>query len=392
MVGAAAPATLNLCVSPTSSAQCSAALSQRVTACRPRSARRDIASTSSVEGASGRRLAVECDGDKYHGPERWTDDMRRQRILERVGWRFWRCWASSFTLDPDGCMADLFAILNRMGVDPGGSERAATHYTDHVIAEPVNRRDENETMQAPELSSPSSREPSDAIAIGDRVVIQYLDDRKQLAVTLTPNRDDVVNGLLSIATPLGKELLGRSKDDEIDYTVDGRTRRVLVVNVEQLGKHGNAPLASETTPPTPSPAQKPAVKTADATVTPTPASVASAPVKPSRGASTTKRQRDFDFGLTSDFRVKSETTEPAPRQSDTAKPVSPGPNCYAPGERVSHPKFGFGRVEQIATEEVAGMPIEFIHITFDDNDMKMKVPVEKAAAQELRKVGLSRVR
>ena len=38
------------------------------------------------------------------------------------------------------------------------------------------------------------------------------------------------------------------------------------------------------------------------------------------------------------------------------------------------------------------MPIEFIHITFDDNDMKMKVPVKKAAAQELRKVGLSRVR
>ena len=34
-----------------------------------------------VEGGSGRRLAVECDGDKYHGPERWADDMRRQRIL-----------------------------------------------------------------------------------------------------------------------------------------------------------------------------------------------------------------------------------------------------------------------------------------------------------------------
>jgi NAD(P)-dependent dehydrogenase (short-subunit alcohol dehydrogenase family) len=30
--------------------------------------------------------------------------MARQRVLERVGWRFWRCWASSFTIDPDGCM------------------------------------------------------------------------------------------------------------------------------------------------------------------------------------------------------------------------------------------------------------------------------------------------
>ena len=87
-----------------------------------------------VEGASSRRLAVECDGDKYHGPERWADDMRRQRILERVGWRFWRCWASSFALDPDGCMADLFATLNRMGVEPDSSERAAAQFTLHVTA------------------------------------------------------------------------------------------------------------------------------------------------------------------------------------------------------------------------------------------------------------------
>ena len=48
-----------------------------------------------VEGDSGRRLAIECDGDRYHGPENWADDMRRQRILERVGWTFWRCFGSN---------------------------------------------------------------------------------------------------------------------------------------------------------------------------------------------------------------------------------------------------------------------------------------------------------
>ena len=111
-----------------------------------------------VEGASGRRLAVECDGDKYHGPERWADDMRRQRILERVGWRFWRCWASSFTLDPDGCMADLFDTLNRVGVEPSSAERAATRYTSHVVVEAAKRPgDEN-------LENPSR--PRDAIRSG----------------------------------------------------------------------------------------------------------------------------------------------------------------------------------------------------------------------------------
>ena len=47
-----------------------------------------------VEGANGRLLAIECDGDLYHGPDRWADDMRRQRILERVGWIFWRVFGS----------------------------------------------------------------------------------------------------------------------------------------------------------------------------------------------------------------------------------------------------------------------------------------------------------
>jgi hypothetical protein len=87
-----------------------------------------------VEGANGQRLAVECDGDGYHEPERWAGDMRRQRILERVGWRFWRCWASSFTLDPDSCMVDLFWTLERLGIEPGGDSQAASVYTAHITA------------------------------------------------------------------------------------------------------------------------------------------------------------------------------------------------------------------------------------------------------------------
>jgi hypothetical protein len=49
-----------------------------------------------VEGADDRRLAIELDGDKYHGPDRWADDTRRQRALERLGWTFWRCWGSTW--------------------------------------------------------------------------------------------------------------------------------------------------------------------------------------------------------------------------------------------------------------------------------------------------------
>ena len=78
-----------------------------------------------VEGAGGQRLAVECDGDRYHGPDKWLEDMARQRVLERAGWVFWRSFASAYTRRPREVQADLLAALSAQGIEPqpeGASE------------------------------------------------------------------------------------------------------------------------------------------------------------------------------------------------------------------------------------------------------------------------------
>jgi very-short-patch-repair endonuclease len=75
-----------------------------------------------VEGREGRRLAVECDGDQFHGPGQWSDDMARQRVLERAGWTFWRCFASSFTRRRQEVVGDLIQTLDGLGIEPLGSE------------------------------------------------------------------------------------------------------------------------------------------------------------------------------------------------------------------------------------------------------------------------------
>lgn len=75
-----------------------------------------------IEGHNDARLAVECDGDRYHGPERWTDDMRRQRVLERAGWAFWRCFASSFIRRRKAVLDDLFRTLAEHGIEPIAGE------------------------------------------------------------------------------------------------------------------------------------------------------------------------------------------------------------------------------------------------------------------------------
>ncbi len=75
-----------------------------------------------VEGLRG-RLAVECDGDHWHGPEKYLDDLARQQTLERAGMEFWRVRGSTYARDPEGALEDLWRTLERRGVVPEGDPR-----------------------------------------------------------------------------------------------------------------------------------------------------------------------------------------------------------------------------------------------------------------------------
>lgn len=88
-----------------------------------------------MEGHNDARLAVECDGDKYHGADKWADDMQRQRVLERAGWVFWRCFASTFIRRRKDMLEDLLKTLNERGIEPIGAEGAPKSvHTEHRIA------------------------------------------------------------------------------------------------------------------------------------------------------------------------------------------------------------------------------------------------------------------
>ena len=186
-----------------------------------------------VDGTGDRRLAIECDGDRYHGPERWADDMARQRVLERVGWRFWRCWASTFTVDPDGCMADLFATLDRMGIEPQTGPAAAESFTEHRIVGASGAAAIASAIEDEHNEHPAQHVERNGIRVGDRVVVRYLDDNKTFSLTLTRDRNDPTNGWVSVGSPLGTRLIGLHEEDEAEFEVNGGVRRVIVVRAEQ---------------------------------------------------------------------------------------------------------------------------------------------------------------
>jgi CarD family transcriptional regulator len=59
---------------------------------------------------------------------------------------------------------------------------------------------------------------------------------------------------------------------------------------------------------------------------------------------------------------------------------------FVAGDFVVYPTHGVGKVERIATEEIAGHTLELIHITFDENRMTLRVPTNKARTAGLRKL------
>lgn len=229
-----------------------------------------------IEGLNDRRLAVELDGDKYHGPEHWSNDMRRQKALERLGWTFWRCWGSNWIGDPEACLHDLISTLNRLGIDPIGSAPLSESYTEHrrvdaataavhpSTSEPEGQdgRPTQSSVGSPQDSpsaasvttrSPESKSATDAgsteivsdpiqVEIGDLVVIRF-DDKPERPIRVrlsrTENKPEI--GVISVTEPLGKALLGASEDDEVEIKVSGRIR---VAHIERIEKANAVRLAS----------------------------------------------------------------------------------------------------------------------------------------------------
>lgn len=65
-----------------------------------------------------KKIAIECDGEKWHGEEKFEEDMIRQSILERLGWRFIRIRGSEFYKDKIQTMKVVCDKLDKSGIYP----------------------------------------------------------------------------------------------------------------------------------------------------------------------------------------------------------------------------------------------------------------------------------
>jgi len=96
-----------------------------------------------VEGG-GKRLAIECDGDRYRPPEKLHEDMDRQSVLERMGWIFTRIRSSEFFRNPARTMKPVFEKLEALEILPAGcsADAALGRRASHDVIDRVIRRAE----------------------------------------------------------------------------------------------------------------------------------------------------------------------------------------------------------------------------------------------------------
>lgn len=121
-----------------------------------------------VEGDNDQRIAIECDGDRYHGPDKWPDDMMRQRILERAGWTVWRCFASRFVRSRQQVIDELADFLAARGIQPvSGDGNWASRHTELRLWRPTIGNDDEIIAVPDEEDSSSTVAPADPLEAGE---------------------------------------------------------------------------------------------------------------------------------------------------------------------------------------------------------------------------------
>ncbi|MCX5705471.1 MAG: AAA domain-containing protein, partial [Candidatus Omnitrophica bacterium] len=123
-----------------------------------------------IEGLKN-RLAIECDGDEWHGIEEYEKDQWRQRILERAGWRFWRIRGSMFYRDKEQALESLWQILEELGINSSISLEQEAGIKEEVIP--------SEVVDVPKQDLfPETEEASKETVVEDRLsaVLNYEKD------------------------------------------------------------------------------------------------------------------------------------------------------------------------------------------------------------------------
>ncbi len=88
-----------------------------------------------------KKVAIECDGERWHsGEAKIREDMERQTILERLGWKFIRIRGSEYYCDSESAINRLVKRLEEYNIEPEATSENISLSYDTELLKRVKRR------------------------------------------------------------------------------------------------------------------------------------------------------------------------------------------------------------------------------------------------------------
>lgn len=115
----------------------------------------------------GTKIAIECDGDKWHGAEQHENDMMRQKVLERCGWQFFRVRGYEYYTNRKKALEPLWEMIPEI----------------EEIKEPVRSNEEDISSEneiennSVEFEKTTSEPSSSNLIIDEPAIIKELSDQ-----------------------------------------------------------------------------------------------------------------------------------------------------------------------------------------------------------------------
>ncbi len=161
-----------------------------------------------VEGGQS-RLAVECDGDEWHGADNYEKDTQRQRQLERCGWEFFRVRESSFYLNKDNSLQGLWRLLEERGIQTKVEVKNNTNNSSHKINQEVS-----------------------IIEVGDTVVyVNIAEPQSEKKALISRERSNPEWGIMNVDAPIAQALIGASLGAVVEAKLPLGIAHLLVKNI-----------------------------------------------------------------------------------------------------------------------------------------------------------------
>lgn len=209
------------------------------------------------------KIALECDGEKWHSQDDLPNDLKRQAILERLGWKFVRIRGSAYYRHPEDTMDWVFNQLDSYDIKPNFNENTTTENTksdDESIVDDIKRaasiirldwNDERETDEVNDDIKPAETlknevvlnegyEDQDIVIETDGLVVEIddngsLDTNKEIEEIETKNTDKIID--------LKKESLIQNVSHQLKMDLEVEEVGQITLDLNQSSEKGKEKLA-----------------------------------------------------------------------------------------------------------------------------------------------------